>query len=205
MAEASREEGSPAAAPGSAAPGNRRASRPSRPMAVSSSLLTRPGWPASASGRSSAAAYPRTWAAKSCCTAVSPNEAITAPRRGATRRAGPDQLQPGPRPVGAAGLRLAAARGELVRPGGGRPGVALLRGGVQGPLRVVQVRPAQGAEVGTAGQQDRVDVVVGRDDADGDHRHTVLAADLVADPVRVRGLVAAAERRALVADYLPEI
>ena len=73
---------------------------------------------------------------------------------------------------------------------------------MQGPLRVVQVGPAQGAEVGAAGQQDRVDVVIGGDDADRDHRHTVLAADLVADPVRVRRLVAAAERRALVADHL---
>src|SRR2546430_17675890 len=37
------------------------------------------------------------------------------PRVRGAWHAGPDQLQPGPRAVGAAGLRLAAARGELVR------------------------------------------------------------------------------------------
>jgi len=49
------------------------------------------------------------------------------------------QRQPRPHRVGAGGRRLAAARRELVGPGGRRPCIALLDGGVQCPLRVVQV------------------------------------------------------------------
>src|SRR5262249_29147858 len=116
---------------------------------------------------------------------------------------GPDQLEPRPGAVGPAGLRLAAARGERGRPAGGPRGVGPVGRGAPRPLRVVQVGPAQRAEVGPARQDDRVDVVVGGDGPDGYHRDPVLAADLVADPVRVGRLVAAPERRPLVADHLP--
>ena len=74
---------------------------------------------------------------------------------------------------------------------------------MQGPLRVVQVGAAERAQVGPARQDQRVHVVVGGDRADRDHCHAVLAADLVADPVRERRLVAAAEGRLLLADHLP--
>ncbi len=81
MAGASR-EGCPAAAPG-----NSRASRPSRPMAASTSRLTRPGCPVSASGRSSSAACARTRAANACCAAVSPNDVTAGLLPGASGRA----------------------------------------------------------------------------------------------------------------------
>ena len=99
---------------------------------------------------------------------------------------------PSVRPVG--GLRLPAryCAGQ-VAPG---PVVLLLGGGVQRPVRVVQVRAAERAQVGPAGEQDRVDVVVGGDGADRDHGDPERRADLVADPVGVRRLVAAAEGRA---------
>ena len=64
---------------------------------------------------------------------------------------------------------------------------SLVGGGVQGPVRVPQVRAGERAQVGAAGEDDRVDVVVARDRADGDHRD----ARLVADPVGVRRLEAA--------------
>src|SRR5580704_4396038 len=75
--------------------------------------------------------------------------------------------RPPPRVPGAAG-RAPAARAPRVGPRRGRAIVALLGGGVQGPVRVVEVGPAQGAQVGPAGQDDRVHVVVGRDHAGRD-------------------------------------
>src|SRR6516225_9141648 len=109
------------------------------------------------------------------------------------RLALPDQLQPGTRPVGAPGLRRPAPGPPRVGPRGGRAIVALLGRGVQGPVRVVEVGPAQGAQVGPAGQDDRVHVVVGGDHADRDGGD----ARLVADRVRERRLVRPAEGRLL--------
>src|SRR3984885_6607280 len=100
---------------------------------------------------------------------------------GAAGRA-PDQFQPGPGPVAAPGLRGSAARAPRIGPRRGRAIVALLGGGVQGPVRVVEVGPAQGAQVGPAGQDDRVHVVVGGDHAGRDRGD----AGLVADRVRER-------------------
>ena len=99
-------------------------------------------------------------------------------------------LGPSVRPV--CGLRRAGL--PRLRPPRARPGVALLRRGVQRPVRVVEVRAAERAQVGAAGQQDRVDVVVGGDGADRDRRD----AGLVADAVGERRLVGAAERGPLV-------
>ena len=109
-----------------------------------------------------------------------------------------DQLEPGPRPVGAAGLRLAAAGPPRQRPGSPRAVVVLLDRGMQRPRRVVEMGAADGAEVGPAGHQDRVHVVVRRDHADGDGRH----AEPVADRVGVRRLVGPAERRPLARGHL---
>ena len=81
------------------------------------------------------------------------------------RLAVPDQLQPRPRALVPPGLRAAAARLERIGPGHPGSGVLLLGGGVQRPLRVVEVRAAQRAQVGPAGEQDRVDVVVAGDRA----------------------------------------
>ena len=95
--------------------------------------------------------------------------------------------------------RLRRAHGAVLRlaaPGAvlGDPGVAteaLLGGGVQRPVGVVEVGAAEGAQVGAAGEDRRVDVVVAGDRADGDRRDL----DLVADPVGERGLEAAPEGR----------
>ena len=77
--------------------------------------------------------------------------------------AGPDQLQSRPRAIGAAGLRRPAPGLPLARPACPGPGVALVGCGVQRPVRVVQMRPADGAQVRASGQDQRVDVVVGGD------------------------------------------
>ena len=97
--------------------------------------------------------------------------------------------------------RSAAAAAGLPgqRPARAGAGVPLGGGGVQRPARVVQVRPAERAQVGPPGEQDRVHVVVGRDGAHRD-RGDLRA---VADGVRERCLVRAAERRALVRADLP--
>ena len=58
------------------------------------------------------------------------------------------QLQPGRHLVGPRGRRAAVAGGPLVGPRCGGTGVPLLGGGVQGPLRVVEVGTAQRAQVG---------------------------------------------------------
>src|SRR5436190_3121039 len=76
----------------------------------------------------------------------------------------PDELQPRFRPVGTAGLRPAAARLPRVGPPRARSPVVLLGGGVQGPVRVVQMRAPDRAQVGPAGQQEGVHVVVRADD-----------------------------------------
>lgn len=101
--------------------------------------------------------------------------------------------------VGAAGARRAAARAVLRGPGHARALVALLGGRVQRPVRVVQVRAGQRAQVGAPGEDQGVDVVPGGDGADRDHRDT----DLVAHPVGEGRLVGAAELRFLVGDDLP--
>ena len=103
-------------------------------------------------------------------------------------------LGPSVRP--ACGLRLPAATGSGHSAPG--PAVALLGRRVQRPVRVVEVRAAERAEVGAAGQHDRVHVVVRGDHADRDRRD----ADLVADRVGVRGLVGAPELRPLVRRHL---
>ena len=74
---------------------------------------------------------------------------------------------------------------------------------MQRPLRVVEVRPSEGAEVGSTGQHDAVDIVVGGDGADshGCDRQP-RAGELVADAVGVGRLVAATERRSLRLDDL---
>ena len=102
--------------------------------------------------------------------AASGRAGCRARRRGSARSRG---FGPSVRPV--CGLRAAGLPRH--RPARARPGVVLLGRGVQRPVRVVEVRPAERAQVGAAGQQDRVHVVVGRDDADRDGGD----ADLVAD------------------------
>ena len=82
----------------------------------------------------------------------------------------PDQLQPRPRPVGARPSAAACCPPPTGRASGARASVALLGRGVQGPVRVVQVGAAERAQVGPAGQDQRVHVVVGRDHADRDGR-----------------------------------
>src|SRR5438094_6954773 len=71
-----------------------------------------------------------------------------------------DQVQAWPGSVGAARRRFAASALELDRP---RDCDVLLGGGVKRPGGVVEVRPAQRAEVSPSGQDDRVHVVVGSD------------------------------------------
>ena len=83
-----------------------------------------------------------------------------------------DQLEPRLRPVGAARLRLARAGLPRLAATSRPARVVLLGRGVQRPVRVVEVRPAERAQVGPPGQQDRVHVVVGRDGADRDRSAT---------------------------------
>src|ERR1700754_479031 len=74
-----------------------------------------------------------------------------------------DELEPRPRTVSAAGPRPSAPRFEWIGPAHPRPEVALLGGRMQGPVRVIEVRPPDRAQVGPPGEQDRVHVVPGRD------------------------------------------
>ncbi len=64
------------------------------------------------------------------------------------------------------------------------------------PQRVVELGTAHGAQIRPARQDQGVDVVVRGDGTDGDDGH----ADGVADQIRVRRLVAAAEVRPLMGD-----
>ena len=104
--------------------------------------------------------------------------------------------------VGAGARRLAAAGPELRNPLGARALVFLFGRGVQGPLGVVQVGAAQCDEVGAAGKEDGVDVVVGGDGADGDHGHACRSGHFLADAVGERRLVAAAEGRLFLLGHL---
>ncbi len=52
---------------------------------------------------------------------------------------------------------------------------------MQRPVRVVQVRPADSAQVGAAGQDDRIDIVVGGDGAHRDRRDSGAVADGVGE------------------------
>src|SRR4051812_43991046 len=63
-------------------------------------------------------------------------------------------------------FELLLAREVLHRPG--LRGVAELRGGAEGPVGIGEVGAGQGAEVGAAGGDDRVDLVRLGDVADGD-------------------------------------
>src|SRR3954449_6941027 len=109
-----------------------------------------------------------------------------------------EQCQPRRDLVGSCRRWLPLAGRERLWPLGARPDVALLRGGMQGPLWVVEVGARERAEVGAPGQQNRVDVVVGRDGADGDHAHSRGSGGLLPDPVGEGGLGGPAEGRDLV-------
>ena len=106
------------------------------------------------------------------------------------------QVEPGFGPVGTAELRPPAPRGEGWRP---VQRVLLLGGGVQRPLRVVEVRAAERAQVGR-----------GRRAAASSRRprrrwrrpRSPRRRDRVADPVGVRRLVRAPVRGPLVGDDL---
>src|SRR5438034_805270 len=109
--------------------------------------------------------------------------------------AGSDQLQARARAIGAPSRRLPASTLELDRPG---DRYFLLGGGMQSPCRVVQVSTPESTQIRPAGQDDAVDVVVA---ADRSHRDGGNSSH-VSDPVRKRGLVAAAEARLLFGDCL---
>ena len=66
----------------------------------------------------------------------------------------PDQREPRPGTVGAAGLRRRAAWPPLARASARRARCSPVGGRVQRPVRVVQVRAAERAQVGPAGQDD---------------------------------------------------
>src|SRR2546427_6196210 len=107
----------------------------------------------------------------------------------------PDQLQPRSRTVGSSHRRLPAPTLELHRP---RHGDVLVGGCMQRPGRVVQVCPPEGATNRPAGQDGAVHVVVSYDLSHLDRRKPTHRSD----PVRERGLVAAAEARLLFGDRL---
>ena len=105
----------------------------------------------------------------------------------------PHQREPRAYGVGARARRFAPSGPELRNPRHAVALVVLLRSCVQGPVRVIQVGPAQGNQVSASGQQDGVRVVVC---GDGSHRNNGDARryrDFLPDSVRVGRLVAAAE------------